>query len=87
MESRTTNLLILHYLETTSLVLIFSGGLGNLIDRVLLGYVVDFIHVYYNSYSFYVFNLADSFISLGIIVYLIYFMFFESIKNHENNIS
>tara|TARA_Y100001960_G_scaffold85312_1_gene91176 strand:- start:271 stop:756 length:486 start_codon:yes stop_codon:yes gene_type:complete len=77
----------LHYLEATSLVLIFSGGLGNLIDRVLLGYVVDFIHVYYNSHSFYVFNLADSFISLGIIVYLIYFMFFESIKNHENNIS
>ena len=77
----------LHYLEATSLVLIFSGGLGNLIDRVLLGYVVDFIHVYYKAYSFYVFNLADSFITLGIIVYLISFVFFESIKNYENNIS
>jgi len=77
----------LHCLEATSLVLIFSGGLGNLIDRVLLGYVVDFIHVYYKAYSFYVFNLADSFITLGIIVYLISFVFFESIKNYENNIS
>tara|TARA_B100000029_G_scaffold499834_1_gene570747 strand:+ start:1112 stop:1600 length:489 start_codon:yes stop_codon:yes gene_type:complete len=76
-----------HYLETTSLLLIFSGGLGNLIDRVLLGHVIDFIHVYYKAYSFYVFNLADSFITLGITVYLIYFLFFQAATNHENNIS
>jgi len=45
--------------------LIISGALGNLIDRVLLGYVVDFILFHTPNWSFAVFNLADSFISVG----------------------
>ena len=56
--------------ELMSLILISSGGLGNLVDRAFLGYVVDFIHVFYQDYSFYVFNLADSYITVGIILYL-----------------
>ena len=63
--------------ELMSLILISSGGLGNLVDRVFLGYVVDFIHVFYQDYSFYVFNLADSYITVGIILYLSYFFFIE----------
>tara|TARA_Y100000590_G_scaffold92544_1_gene104623 strand:- start:8227 stop:8703 length:477 start_codon:yes stop_codon:yes gene_type:complete len=66
-----------HKLEFFSLLLIISGGLGNLIDRLFLGYVVDFIHVFYNEYSFYVFNLADSYISVGIAIYLGYLLFIE----------
>ena len=54
-----------HQLELVSLLLIISGGLGNLIDRLLLGYVVDFVHVFYQHYSFYVFNIADSYITLS----------------------
>jgi len=69
-----------HQLELVSLLLIISGGLGNLIDRLLLGYVVDFLHVFYQHYSFYVFNMADSYITLGIIFYLSYFFFIERIK-------
>lgn len=45
--------------------LILGGALGNVIDRVRLGYVVDYILVHTQSWSFAVFNLADVFISLG----------------------
>ena len=37
--------------ESLALVLIFCGGAGNLIDRIFLGHVVDFIHVFYQNYS------------------------------------
>ena len=69
-----------NWLELMSLILISSGGLGNLVDRAFLGYVVDFIHVFYQDYSFYVFNLADSYITVGIILYLSYFFFIERVK-------
>ena len=45
--------------------LILGGAIGNLVDRVRLGYVVDFIDVYYRSWHFPTFNLADSAITLG----------------------
>ena len=69
-----------HKLELLSLILIISGGLGNLVDRVFLGYVVDFVHVFYQNYSFYVFNMADSYITLGIVFYLSYYFFIERTK-------
>ena len=43
-------------LENLSLLFIIGGGLGNLIDRISWGYVIDFIHLHYESRSFYVFN-------------------------------
>jgi signal peptidase II len=48
-----------------SLGLILGGALGNLWDRVALGYVVDFISVHYEDYYFPAFNIADSAISVG----------------------
>jgi signal peptidase II len=45
--------------------LILGGAVGNLVDRVRLGYVIDFIDVYYRSWHFPTFNLADSAITLG----------------------
>ncbi len=69
-----------HKLELLSLILIISGGLGNLVDRVFLGYVVDFVHVFYQNYSFYVFNMADSYITVGIVLYLSYYFFIERTK-------
>lgn len=48
-----------------SLALILGGALGNLWDRVALGYVVDFISVHYRQYYFPAFNLADSAITVG----------------------
>ncbi len=67
--------------EFLALLLIVSGGIGNLVDRVFLGYVIDFIHLNYMSYSFYVFNIADSLITLGVIYYLSYFFFIEKVKD------
>ncbi len=48
-----------------SLLLIFSGTIGNFIDRVRLNYVVDFISLKFKNYHFAVFNLADSMIVIG----------------------
>jgi signal peptidase II len=48
-----------------ALSLVLGGALGNLIDRVLYGYVIDFLLFYWHDYSFPSFNLADSAITLG----------------------
>lgn len=48
-----------------ALALVLGGALGNLYDRVVLGYVVDFISVHYQRYYFPAFNLADAAITLG----------------------
>ncbi len=44
---------------------ILGGGVGNLMDRILLGYVVDFISLHYNGWYWPAFNLADSAITVG----------------------
>lgn len=48
------------------LMLVLGGAAGNLFDRISYGYVIDFIDVYYGTYHWPTFNLADSSISLGI---------------------
>ena len=60
-----------------AIALILGGALGNLIDRVTLGYVVDFVHVYYQNHNFPAFNVADSAITLGTILLLIDTLFLE----------
>lgn len=60
-----------------AIALILGGAMGNLIDRISLGYVVDFIHVYYQNHHFPAFNLADSAITLGTILLLIDTFFLE----------
>jgi signal peptidase II len=52
-------------LQCAGLALIASGAVGNLIDRLRLGYVVDFVHVHWGSASFPAFNVADSCITIG----------------------
>ena len=54
-----------------AIALILGGAVGNLIDRISLGYVVDFIHVYYQNSHFPAFNIADSAITIGTILMLI----------------
>lgn len=51
--------------QTVGLVLIFSGAVGNMIDRLRLGYVVDFIHFSVPGFDFPVFNIADACIVVG----------------------
>ena len=50
-----------------SLSLVLAGALGNLVDRVMHGYVVDYLLVYYPPYYFPAFNLADSVIFMGVV--------------------
>ncbi len=54
-----------HRLLALALALILGGAIGNLIDRVWLGHVIDFIQVYYAGWYFPTFNIADAAISVG----------------------
>ena len=58
-------------LEVIGLSTIFGGAVGNIIDRFLHGAVVDFIHLHAGGYDFYVFNVADSAVTIGVILLLI----------------
>lgn len=54
-----------------ALTLILGGAIGNVWDRLTLGYVVDFIEVYYDRWSWPAFNVADSAISIGAVMLLL----------------
>lgn len=54
------------------LALLIGGAIGNLIDRVRLGYVIDFVQVYWREWAWPAFNIADSGITVGIILLLVY---------------
>ena len=54
-----------------ALVLILGGAAGNVIDRLVYGYVIDFIDVFYGSWHWPTFNIADSAISVGVFLLLL----------------
>ena len=54
-----------------ALVLILGGAVGNVIDRAVYGYVIDFIDVFYGSWHWPTFNIADSAISVGAFLLLV----------------
>lgn len=54
-----------------ALVLILGGAAGNVIDRLVYGYVIDFIDVFYGSWHWPTFNIADSAISIGAFLLLL----------------
>lgn len=58
-------------LEKLSFAFIIGGALGNLIDRIIRGYVVDFIDIKIFGYNYPIFNLADVFIVIGVFLLLI----------------
>jgi signal peptidase II len=53
-----------------ALALIVGGALGNVIDRILFGHVIDFIHLHYEKYYWPAFNIADSAIFVGVVIML-----------------
>jgi signal peptidase II len=67
--------LVRHYHEdrvaVCALAMIIGGAAGNIIDRVRIGKVVDFIDAYYASYHWPAFNIADSAVCLGVLVLLV----------------
>lgn len=62
--------------------MILSGALGNFVDRVRLGYVVDFIHVHWQEHYFPAFNLADAAISIGVCFLLVDWYLIERIEKN-----
>lgn len=58
-------------LENVSYAFILGGAIGNLIDRLVYGYVIDFLDFEILSYDAPIFNLADTFIVIGVILFLI----------------
>ena len=80
------NRIVRHPLGIWSLALVIGGGIGNLIDRVLNGYVVDMLA--FEFISFPVFNIADIFVTCGTIAAAVYYLrYYEKsdAKNWEKN--
>lgn len=69
------------------IALVLGGAVGNLIDRMTLGHVVDFISVYYDSHYFPAFNIADSAITVGTILLIIDMLFLDKIRQAKSEIS
>ena len=61
-----------HPLNKYGLALILSGAIGNLIDRAYFGKVVDFLDFMIGDFHWYVFNIADSAVTIGMIIYILY---------------
>jgi len=59
------------HLPQTALALIMGGALGNLLDRARLGYVIDFVDAYWGVHHWPAFNVADSAISIGVVLLVI----------------
>ena len=54
-----------------ALILIIAGALGNLLDRLVDGVVTDFLYFHFDQFPFFIFNLADAFISVGAAIFII----------------
>ena len=73
------NLKKINILDKICVSLILGGSLGNLLDRIIYGYVIDFLDFNILGYNYPIFNFADSFIVVGTIILLI-----NSIRNDVN---
>lgn len=67
-------------LLTISLSFFLGGGIGNMIDRVRLGYVIDFLR--FDFIDFPIFNIADSFITIGAVIMLLY-LILDTVKEEK----
>ncbi|MCP1673800.1 signal peptidase II [Natronocella acetinitrilica] len=59
------------------LALLLGGAIGNVIDRLIHGHVIDFIHVYYDRWHYPIFNIADSAITIGVAMILVHAFFLD----------
>ena len=73
-----------HPLIKYSLALILSGAIGNLIDRLLYGKVVDFLDLMIGDFHWYIFNIADSSVTIGMILFIIHSIYIEQNKTNDN---
>ena len=66
-----------HPLVKYGLALILSGAIGNLIDRLFYGKVVDFLDVMIGNFHWYIFNVADSAVTVGMVLFIIHSFLIE----------
>ncbi len=66
-----------------SLAMIMAGALGNLVDRIRWGYVVDFLDFYWRTYHWPAFNISDSAITVGVLLLFVDNLFLHR-KDHES---
>ncbi len=72
-----------HFIGTAGALLIIGGALGNLIDRIFRGYVIDLFD--FVLISFPVFNVADICITIGGVFWVVYFLFLDGKKDGNKN--
>ena len=72
-------------LEALALSLILGGALGNLYDRLTLGYVVDFLDFHWGNWHFAAFNVADMAISVGAVLIIIDGLFFQQADEKDDS--
>jgi signal peptidase II len=65
-------------LYVVAIGLVAGGALGNLVDRLRLGHVIDFLDVYYRQYHWPAFNVADSAITIGVALFIL-----AGFRDHE----
>ena len=71
--------------ERIALALVLGGALGNIVDRVRLGFVVDFLDLHFGEWRpFLVFNVADAAISIGVVILLLRAVFIRPAAPEEN---
>ena len=68
-----------------SLLIIFSGAIGNLYDRIFYNAVPDFIDFHIGEFHWFVFNVADIFITIGVFCLILVELFFNNKKTNEKN--
>ena len=71
-------------LKRYSLLSVFGGSIGNLFDRIYYSAVPDFIDFHLNNFHWFIFNVADIFITLGIICLIYAEIFFNNDKNEKS---
>ncbi|MBP3480264.1 MAG: signal peptidase II [Clostridia bacterium] len=72
-------------LADTALVFILAGGIGNMIDRIFLGEVVDFFQFQIKLFDF-IFNVADVFVTFGTVLFVIYYLFYYGKDKEKTNV-
>ena len=70
-----------HWLLSVSLAAVLGGGIGNMIDRVLSGYVVDFLDFQFMKFA--VFNVADIFVTCGSVALAVYILFIKRLQEQK----
>ena len=79
----------LSYPAVITLAFILGGGIGNMIDRIALGYVIDFVDVKFLPFWKWIFNVADSFVCVGAFLLVIIFIIeeYKTSKGKKDNVN